>query len=351
MRLAVITNAFPPEALGGAGQIASDLVDAWRANGYEVRVWQSRAAWLKQGLLGRFVGHLWTERLLPEFTSELADYAPEVVITHNLTGVGLLSLGRWLNARKFPWIHVLHDVQLFEPSGQLLQEQVTLWQRAWSTYRQLFFGQPAFVISPTHWLLKAHQQRGWFIESATQVISNPAPEAQFSSVEAKSWFFIGRLTCDKGADFLEVLARAVPQETFVCIGEGEWRSRLETLPNVHCLGQLSRPAILEQLSSAKGLLVPSRVAENQPTVILEALSRGVPGLVSPHGGSPETLGKAGIVALLDVSAWREAMMKLSSQAASYQQVARTQYTQFAPEVIQEQWTKLLLAMAAEKQTP
>lgn len=313
MRIAVVTNAFPPEARGGAGQIASDLVDVWRGSGDEVRVWTSRAAWTYGGVITRLLGHLVLERRLPAYAQELEAWCPDVVVTHNLTGAGLLRIGRWLNSQAMPWIHVLHDAQLFEPSGLVMHDRATWWQRGWSWYRRALFGVPSLVVSPTQWLLEAHERRGWFADVASQVVPNPAPAAGRirESELSHAWVFVGRLDASKGADFLLDVARACPNERFTVIGEGVLRGEFERLSNVRCLGQRSRQEVLEAMTSSRGVLVPSRVQENQPTVILEAFTCGVPVVASCVGGIPETVGGGGVCLPLDAPAW-SAVLKRSA---------------------------------------
>lgn len=309
MRIAVMTNAFPPEARGGAGQIASDLVDVWREAGDEVRVWTSRAAWTHGGVITRLVGHLALERCLPAYAREIEVWCPDVVVTHNLTGAGLLRIGRWLNNQAMPWIHVLHDVQLFEPSGLVMHDRVTWWQRGWSWYRRALFGVPSLVVSPTQWLLEAHARRGWFVDVTSQVVPNPAPimGLPVEGEPGHAWVFVGRLDASKGADFLLGVARTCPNERFTVIGEGVLQSEFERLSNVRCLGQRSRQEVLALMASSCGVLVPSRAQENQPTVILEAFACGVPVIASRVGGIPETVGRGGVCLPLEVQAWSEVL--------------------------------------------
>ncbi len=341
MRIAVLTNAFPPDARGGAGQIASDLASLWREDGTEIRVWTERAAWTKKHALYRLIGHLFLERVRPACLTELADWNPDVVVTHNLTGSGLLAVGRWFGARNIPWIHVLHDVQLFEPSGCIYTDAVTWWQRAWSQYRRVFFGTPTLVISPTRWLLEAHHARGWFTQVPSRVIVNPAPtrSAKVSSKQ-DSWLFVGRLDAAKGADVLLEVARACPQEAFLVIGEGPLREWLAREPNVRCVGQQSRAEVLTALSHAEGVLVPSKVHENQPTVILEAFAYGVPVITSCVGGIPETVEKAGLVLPLETARWVETLSLVREQKSALQEASRQQYANFSRERVMDGWRQV-----------
>lgn len=344
MRIAVITNAFPPNARGGAGQVAAALVELWRESGHEVRVWESYAGWLKRGPLVRLFGHLILDRGAAAFHSEIEAWKPETVITHNLTGVGFAT-GKKLQRKGIRWIHVLHDIQLFEPSGQLREDRVTLWQRFWTIVRRLTFGQPDLVISPTQWLIDAHVRRG-FRFAKTQVIPNPAPgpakDMGWGEISRAGWLFVGRLSEDKGANLFLELARAYPNELFICIGDGPLRSEIASLKNVLCRGQLQREDVQLQMLTSFALLMPSRLQENQPTVIVEAFSSGLPVIASSQGGIHETLGGAGIVADLNLESWQTAFVQMKGEHEMWKGRATERAEEFSREGVKQKWERVLL---------
>lgn len=340
MRIAVITNAFPPEARGGAGVITSDLVDLWREDGHEVRVWTEYASWLKRGVFARLVGHVFFDRRANPCISEVAAWSPDVVVTHNLTGVGWRT-GRALKTPTRAWIHVLHDVQMFEPSGQMYDDHVTRWQRVWAWYRRNLFGVPTRIVSPTQWLLDAHKRRGLFF-SDVEVIPNPAPKPvpSHSHQKTRTWLFVGRLSEEKGADMIVDLARACPEERFTCIGEGPWRETLSSLKNVICLGAQPREVVQENMTASYAVLVPGRLMENQPTVILEAFAQGVPVVATPVGGVKETVEDGGIVAERKIIAWKQAMRDIRDRENDWKEKAKKRSKAFDSRKIASRWHDL-----------
>lgn len=351
MRIAVVTNAYPPTAQGGAGIIAAELVALWRASGHEVRVWAGQADWVKRNSVLRLFGHLFSDRRPAASLPEILTWEPDVVVTHNLTGVGW-GTGRACVEVGVPWVHVLHDIQLFEPSGQLRADRFTAWQRGWSAWRRRVFGQPTLVVSPTVWLLDAHGRRGFSFLNAC-VIPNPAPES-LSPLPIRSespWLYVGRLSEDKGADFLLEIARRHPQERFVCIGAGPLRRDLEVLSNVRCLGSLSRSDVQKMMCEARGLLMPSRLQENQPTVILEAFSVGLPVVASTRGGIPETLGEGGIAADLDPEAWSRALAEISSRWTFWSERSRARAAFFDRRPVRAQWERIFSEVSALSSRP
>ncbi len=355
MRIAVITNAFPPASRGGAGVIAADLVELWRAQGHEVEVWSRYGAWLRSHPVRRLLGHIFDDRWGGiDLVTAVLLWKPEVVITHNLTGIGW-TVGRRIQAAGVPWVHVLHDVQLFEPSGTMYTEAVTWWQRLWSWYRRPLFGVPDRLVSPTRWLLDQHEKRGWKIGTGV-VLPNPAPEVglhpEFTNPDA-AWMFIGHLTDQKGADIIDAIARQRETAQFTIIGDGPWRHVIGGLPHVRCLGQVPRELVLRELAQAKGVLVPSRLLENQPTVILEAYALGVPVIAVDRGGVTETVGEGGQTVSLEPSRWLQAMDEVERHPAVWRLRAEQALARFDRSSISVKWGAMLLSLkrSEEIRTP
>ena len=84
--------------------------------------------------------------------------------------------------------------------------------------------------------------------------------------------------------------------------------------NVTLLGQRASQEVRMEMGNADVLLVPSRVIENQPTVILEALACGLPIIASDKGGIPETLGTVGTcLPADDVAVWKGTLERLTQK--------------------------------------
>jgi glycosyltransferase involved in cell wall biosynthesis len=107
--------------------------------------------------------------------------------------------------------------------------------------------------------------------------------------------FVGGVSKEKGTRFLTRVLKAlkVPFQLQV-VGEGPdlpWLAK--RFPKSVFHGRQSTAEILALMKTCDLLLVPSRILENQPTVILEAASVGLPVLATPRGGALETLGDLG----------------------------------------------------------
>lgn len=298
MRIAVLTNAYPPEMKGGAGRMAELQVAMLEAAGHEVRVWHPEIPWLKWFAPLRLLAHL--ADLLPQtyIAQEILDWQPNILLTHNLTGCGF-GTPSFIQRKGVRWIHVLHDVQLFEPSGRLRDAKaVTRWQKLWSGLRRNAFSQPNLVLSPTVWLLDEHKRRGFFQNIRTEVLPNPAPPVSFalrSPTETPKLLFVGG-TKEKGKVMITHLASRISHPLKMIYG-------------------VPQETIMEEMREADILLFPSQIVENQPTALLEAASVGLPVIASDVGGVRETLAGAGILLPKDdETAWIEAIEFLADPA-------------------------------------
>jgi glycosyltransferase involved in cell wall biosynthesis len=102
--------------------------------------------------------------------------------------------------------------------------------------------------------------------------------------------FAGRLAPEKRVAWVIEAARALPDITFTIAGEGPLKDDVQRaadeLPNLECLGWVSRRALLAEMDKADMLLLPS-VVESFGTVALEAMSRQRLALVTPSCGIVE----------------------------------------------------------------
>lgn len=323
MRLAIVTNAYPPDARGGAGQIAWLQAEGLRARGHEVRVWHIPLAWSRQPIVFRLGHHLHDLVKSHSCVTEILAWKPDRLLTHNLTGIGF-SVPKHIQRQGIPWVHLLHDVQLFEPSGQIGDwDTVTVWQRLWSTLRRWSLGKPTMVISPTQTLLGAHLQRGFFSGVLTTVIPNPAPQMVLSQRRRHHplrALFIGRWSTEKGSGLIELMWSGAMKSAI------EWHLIGPGTKEVHPplgmgYGALEVSKILEHLLEVDVLCVPSQLMENQPTVLLEAMSRGLPVIAARQSGIEETLGSAGMLCdPTDCSAWEQALQACTEEAEGDYQV-------------------------------
>lgn len=323
MVIGVVNNLFPPYGRGsGAEVVAANMVNELRIAGHEVfiittkphRVQRSDLVDLyylpsryealkKLTNLHKIIWYL-GQLSLPlhrrRLQQILQDRQPDLVITHNLIGLGFF-LPRLLHQLHIKHEHVLHDIQLLHPSGLMYWQHENLitslparcYQLA--TRRSLRWAQK--IISPSEWLLKLHQAHGFFTSQTSVVQTNfqlqkltPKP-----LVKPAHFVFTGQLEEHKG---LKVLLAAWQQaglpatRAHLSIAGGgslsDWiKDQCTPTNNSRYLGYLERDGIEKLLATAQVVITPSLVYENSPTSIWEAASHGLNAIASDIGGIPE----------------------------------------------------------------
>ena len=147
-------------------------------------------------------------------------------------------------------------------------------------------------IAPSGFLADRLLAHGWPPERVRHVpnfIDPPAREP--AAGDGRHFLFVGKLEPLKGIDTLLEAARQVPGAKVLLAGGCEdagVRARLAQLPpNVEYLGVQAADNVRRLMAEARAVVVPSVWYENQPMVILEAFSVGVPVIGSRLGGIPE----------------------------------------------------------------
>jgi glycosyltransferase involved in cell wall biosynthesis len=108
----------------------------------------------------------------------------------------------------------------------------------------------------------------------------------------KQFLFVGRLSPEKGIETL-LQAFVGSDARLQIIGTGPLEDHVRQVsdqaPNIEYKGFMDKAGIMDALSTARALIVPSLWYEGFPMVIVEALSTGTPVLVSAIGGLPEII--------------------------------------------------------------
>lgn len=362
MKIGIITNLYPPFQRGGAEYVVIRTVEALLDAGHEVFVITGRAK--KDFPISTFINspervyrfvpkniyfilsdnrYWWPIRLLwhtidafsffdPRYVaSVLAQEKPDVVITHNLKGIGL-RIPQAIKKLAIPHVHVVHDLQLIYPSGLLLagEENVPFFIRPfYAVYRYVCrwaFAGPAVVIFPSDYLLRMYEHYDFFRNAERVCVPNPAPKfTPKIRTERLSGIlrilFIGQLELHKGIRKLfEAFSGLDIDATLIVAGEGTElkfvKDKAKNDPRITYIGYVSTEQLLNCLDIADALIVPSLCYENSPTVIYEALQAGVPVLAADIGGVGELVqnGKNGFLFKPgDVRAMRVAIKQMNDQ--------------------------------------
>jgi glycosyltransferase involved in cell wall biosynthesis len=235
----------------------------------------------------------------------LASEKPDLVVTHNLIGLGF-TIPKVILRAGITHIHVLHDIQLAVRSGLMrLGEERRFYTSGWlaKAYQSVArkqIGSPDVVVSPSQFLLDFYRTRYFFPTSVCQVLRNPVDATFYAPKEHKKGVefhlaYIGQLAEHKGLSVLREAMRLIPDAKLRLhvVGSGpmadsmaEWVAQD---PRVLYEGSLPNEAVGKVLASMDAVVLPTQTYENSPTVVYESLAAGVPVIVSDIGGAAEVV--------------------------------------------------------------
>lgn len=345
MKIALITNLYPPYARGGAEKVVEMLAHELVSRGDEVEVITS-APWKdvqfgslfreERGVIVHRVFHwclyfngfssrkpTWLRLINLGWTGKnilfawavwniLRERKFDVIHTHNLAGTSFLIplMIRFLKVRH---VHTLHDIQLAIPSGRMMVGEEHEWinrgifTRLFQWYQKLVWSNVSVVTAPSEWLLKYYTTKKYFKHSETKLIRHyfgvrAAKPTEFPSAhisrERFTYLYVGQIERAKGVlmvirQFADLRASGEISEDaeLIIAGSGSDESIARVMasvcPQISCVGQIDAARITHMMRSADIIIVPSLLYENSPNVVIEALSLGRPVSVSRVGGASE----------------------------------------------------------------
>lgn len=341
MNILIITNLYPPLSHGGAERVAWRGAHELSKRGHQVSIFTScpfsgRAS--THAHLDKTSGarvyrffpinlyHILRSHRFPflvrlfwhlvdatsthasrELSVVIAREHPDLVITHNLKGLGI-RLMETIRAHHLPQVHVIHDVQLSAPSGIILRGRENSWlthslpQQMLERWMKRLMGSPSLVLSPSKYLADFHAAHGFFPESRVEILPNPTPDDIVLSHKMKPSkllriFFAGKLERHKGVLFLldaldAVEKLGVPVHLHM-VGSGSLKkyvaARVSRDARLSYHGQVLPGHLMEVLAFCDVSVAPSLCYENSPMVIYESLHAGVPVVASDIGGVGELI--------------------------------------------------------------
>lgn len=111
-------------------------------------------------------------------------------------------------------------------------------------------------------------------------------EAPRSRMRSRRLLFVGRPEHAKGFYLLLAALRGLPSLELDVVGNGALGGRLSRLAGVTWHGVVRDPDALDRLYDQAGFLVLPSYSEGMPTVLLEALGRGLPVIATRVGAIP-----------------------------------------------------------------
>ena len=323
MKIALINNLYKPYQRGGAERIVEIMNIELTALGHEVFIISTRPTVQKTeeeknvyylpsaySDLGKHsylyrmawqIINLFNYQKYREISKIIKSENPDLVISHNLMGLGLLTPRAV--SRQAKYLHILHDIQLLHPSGLMYFAHENII-KSWGAlfYQKICYylfslAKNKIIISPSSWLLSLHQQQGLFKDCPNFVVNNPVliSDVKENVTKEKIFCFVGQLEQHKGVDLFIAAAPFFPEYKFILIGDGSLMEEIkkQKINNLEILGKLSSQDVSKTIAKSSAIIVPSRCYENSPTVIYEAYAVKTPAIAANLAGIPELITKFG----------------------------------------------------------
>lgn len=335
---------------GGEDAVVAGEADLLRAAGHEVRQVRARNPEGRVESLTSLAGSTWSLRARAAIRALTERWRPDIAHIHNTWFAMTPSVLAGLDEAHVPIVVTLHNYRLVCAAATLFRDgrpcQDCVGTHPWHGVRHACYRGSRLQTVPAATSIAVHEQRGtWrrhpdlllvlndfarsvFIASGlpaellrvkANFVPDPGPRSMPVSA-SNEILVVGRLSTEKGVDVvLEAWRRLGSTDLkLVVIGDGPLRSELErSAPEgVTFTGLLPPESVRARMLAARALALPSLWYEGQPMTVIEALSCGVPALVSDHGGLPQLVGSVDPSLAItpgDIDAWATALRRLADR--------------------------------------
>lgn len=315
MRVAVVHSFYRESAPSGENQVVRDQVELLRQAGHEVCLISRHSdIEMRKPLYGLRSSVRVATGWGDDPIQELEAFDPDLVHIHNLfPNFGTSWLERW----RGPIVATMHNFRTLCSNGFLYRNGDTCFEcrfgNPWPGIKHGCYRDSVVATIPVAMSISRTGHMNTLLKRADTVIClskvsadifastgissqrltvipNPLqdPKQDLRS-DGQRWLYSGRLSEEKG---VAQLVRNWPEEAepLDVVGQGPLLSEIETFRpfNVHVLGPLDRNELLGRMPHYRGLVVPSRWIEVQPTVVTEALACGLP-VIAYAGNSAAAL--------------------------------------------------------------
>jgi glycosyltransferase involved in cell wall biosynthesis len=269
---------------------------------------------------------LWSPQTVRDVESISARFKPDVIHVHNC--VPLISPSVFWAAHRagVPTVQTLHNFRVLCPQAMFLRNGKVCeaclgnvpWRAVWHACYRGSVTQSAVMLG----MLQAHRVIGtWrtgvdcyialnafcrakFVEGGLpserisikpNFVDLPAPLPR----QREGFLYVGRLSEEKGIHVLAKAWRQSQPALFLSVaGSGPLENVLSGTAGVTMLGALSFAAVIERMTSATALVMPSICYENFPRTLVEAFACGLPVISTRIGALAQLVehGKTGLLA-------------------------------------------------------
>ena len=264
---------------------------------------------------------LWNSEAAQKLEALIAEEKPDVAHLHNIYHQLSPSILWTLKKHRIPVVMTLHDYKLVSPNYSLFVRG-KIWEHtsgfrciadrcvknsflksavcALEQWLHSTIGSYRLVdafVAPSRFLIGKYRELGF----KKEITLLPQPLIPFPSSMQGSrgeyFVFVGRLSEEKGLDFLLEAFKELPneKEKLRIIGTGPLESHLrdrvmkENLANIELVGAQYGKDLEQLIQNSRAVILPSVWYENMPYVLVEALGAGKIVIAANLGGIPERI--------------------------------------------------------------
>ena len=275
------------EALGSVHISETALSRSIMKGLYDRSVMTKVASWIATHDTANTVYHLhgWSKILSPSIFAALSPVARRVIIHAHDFFLVCPNGGYFDYQKKLPCDRTPLSLPCVATHCDRRSRAQKLWRSARQEIRRRLVSleaQQIGAVVAVHEEMLPHLVRGGIDPRCLRVLRNPVaiwPNGRVEAERNRNFLYIGRLDPDKGPDLLAQASKVagVPARF---IGDGPLRGQISSIdPDAVLLGHLGREAIVQELTKARIIVMPSRTRETFGLAAFEAMSAGVPVVV------------------------------------------------------------------------
>jgi glycosyltransferase involved in cell wall biosynthesis len=314
---------------------------------------------------------VWSRQSARLLRDRIESFRPDVIHVHNTLPLISPSVFWEGSAAHIPVVHTLHNFRLLCPQATFLRNGAVcedcLGQAPWPGVLHRCYRESMVQSGVVAGMLMVHRALGTYQRKVTRYIAlNEFCKSKFVAggipagridikpnfvdwVPEPQWhtrsggLYVGRLSVEKGVTVLTQAMTKYPAHRVEVIGAGPFEADVKAAAQEAYLGPQPLACVLERLSRAAYLVLPSVCYEGFPRTLVEAFASGVPVIASRHGSLQELIedGQTGL--LFEPGNVDELVAKLQwadehpQEMARMGRLARRAYEQrYAPERNHEQ---------------
>ncbi len=240
------------------------------------------------------------------------EYEPDEIYISTPGPVGLLGLLA-ANLLGVNSTGIYHTDFYMEAKHIVKEESI---ENLLESYIKWFYNNMTRIKVPTNEYINVLKERGY--TRKMEVFERGIDLTKFLTVQGKkdrkkyNIFYVGRVSKDKGMEFLEEIYKALHKEIknfdLIVVGDGPYLDEMKKRArNIIFTGKVENSKLPELLRNAHLFLFPS-TTDTFGMAVLEAIACGVPCIVSDIGGPKEIIQKTGgglIAKAYDLTDWIE----------------------------------------------